>query len=527
MYQNFDPAVSSLSGFEDFSLRKTKIFTNVILDNFFPEFEFLSSDPVKPKPKPPKFHKMLNMSEIEKAKRIKRAKQLMFTPFSIYDPPAGKPWGTVPEIAIMAWETDKHLNDTDKELFLFERVKLASPKIGYHYIPIFYAPTNSANKVDGKLVFIPYVILVKTSQKPLDIPTLGVFVWNIEKQREHFVRFRRGAINEKAPINRDLATKVFTKPKPKPKIPPKPLDRFQFYEDHEKFLKNQTAQIAAIEKLQHEMAEEINLADRRSHEKLESAAGVRMQENGGYAGTVTKKHLSETEKKITELENLLDEKYESIGVDRREELISSTFPLIELDPGSYPVDAVLVNQHLPNNSRVLNLKLPVPPVPRSKFIPLFFGKSGLKTRDGLDVWIPNFILVPQYFTLPMDPELKMPKKIPSYIKKEAFWDKYDITVFPMGRTSLTFSSILSDKQVLTPPFKEEGHYITQETFNSLVERKTKKAKTVEDILKVNKDRIKNLIEQLNSPDKPIVITRASEPSGEAPKSGSGVNNLLI
>lgn len=529
MEQNFDPKLTSLTGFDNTSIKRTKIFTNVILDNFFPVLQFIPSDPVKPKPKPPKFHKMPNATEIEQAKKLKRAKQLMFTPFAIYEPPAGKTWGTVPEIAIMSWETDKHLNDTDKELFLFEHIKMASPKAGYHYIPIYYAPTSSANKVDGKIVFIPYIILVKASQKPLDVPTLGVQVWNIEKEKDHFVRFRHGPGADKLPVNRDLATKVFTKPKPKPKIKAKPIERFKYYEDHKKFLKNQTAEIAQKERLQHQMADEINLEDRRKHihDQLKSNIG-KMPEDGGYPGALHKEHLTENKKKIKDLENLLDEKYESKAVYRQDELVSSTFPLLEVDPGAYPDDAVLVNTVLPDNGRVLNLKLPVPPVPRSKYIPLFFGKSELKTRDGLNVWVPNFILVPDYFTLPMDPELKMPMKIPSYVKFEAFWDKYEIRVFPLERISLTYSSILNDKQVLVPPYREEGHYLIQKTFNSLIEQKTKKSKTIIDILKTNTKRIKGLLSQLEFGDSPIVTsTRQTGAQVQDESIKSSVNNLQI
>jgi len=499
--QNFDPHLSSLAGFDDASIRKTKFFTNVILDNKFPSFLFVPSPPVKPRPRPPKVRHMPTKEEIEAEKKLKRAKELMFSPFKIYEPPAGQPWGTVPQIAIMPWEVKKHLGDKDKMFFLFDKIKVASPKKGYKYIPIYYGPTGSAKLVDKKLVYIPYLVLVPEQQQEMDVPTLGVKVWNIELQRDHFVRIQHNFGGKKAKVDRSLATKIYSKKKPVPKKKKPQPTRWEFYDLHHKKVANETKKMFNFTEFEKAVAKEVNLLERHNFTKAQRMKkNQTIPMNGGYSEAIYVKPKTENELKIEKLTNLLNEVYEANSVNPKAPFITSTFPLLEVDPGRYPIDGVPVNKPLPNNTIILNVKLPMPPVKDSKYIPLFYGNGNFKTRKGLDVWIPNFVLVPSYFGLPMGADQELPLKIPSYVPRDPYWENYDLKLFDLSEISLTYDKILADKEVLKPPFTETGHYMRQKVFNLMVEGRTKKPRTMKDILKRNNKRIQDMLDQLGKPE---------------------------
>ena len=166
-------------------------YINLIKKNWQPK-NYLKNLVVDNNLEMPKFS--YNKKPLKKQK--KKNKLDFVTTFLIYTPVKNKPWGYIPKNSIMPWEKENY-NLESQNIKIIDIDPVISPLENYYYIPFFYYKTPENSKKNDKIIYIPYLILVKKGTPLLDFPVNNVDIYIPGLDREVNLKIQRGEkINE-------------------------------------------------------------------------------------------------------------------------------------------------------------------------------------------------------------------------------------------------------------------------------------------------------------------------------------------
>ena len=446
---------------------------------------------------------------------------MLFNRFEIYFPKMGKHWGLIPNEAIYPWEISAREHDSDKRIFKRKDLDVPSPKSGYHYISLFYSRTSSKFKMDdGRFVYIPYLVLVKSTINPMRFPTTSLTIWDPSTKSEKKIKIHRltkAEMNNGGKIERRVSAQdIINRSKQMTSLANnmkggsraigvaqqevKPvLPTFNGLSQKEIMLREKMI-LEHKQNLIKKMIKKISKNDRKIRQKFVDVLpdNKKMPDTGGY-DIFVEKDRTPAQKQIKRLRSLLSG-IEETGAQFIPAITTATtvFPMMSCKPGEYPFNAVLVNQKLPKNAVVLKMLPPIAPAVDSKYILYFYVPVDYKTRWGQKVYVPNYILVPQEFGIPLNSKKMYPLHLPAVLAVKGSWANARIERVKEGRIGLSYRKIVMDSSVLKLPKKESGRFLAQGDFNLMMWSNNKPHRSIRERVRENRGKIVEMLKELGS-----------------------------